>query len=80
MAPTKLGTPSATGHAKPGVPDLERADPQRYAQMAAGTRALQLAGYEVRRFGGHELVNREHAGRLLDDFFARLLDGARSHG
>ncbi len=56
--------------------DQQRADPQRYAQMVAEDRALQLAGYEVYRFGGHELANRQHAATLLDDFFASLLQTA----
>jgi len=50
-----------------------RADPERYAQMAAGDRELQLAGYEVYRFGGHELTDRSRAEKLLDKFFADLL-------
>jgi very-short-patch-repair endonuclease len=58
--------------------DKQRADPQRYAQMVAGDRVLQLAGYEVYRFGGHELANRKQAAGLLEDFFASLLDIARS--
>jgi hypothetical protein len=33
-------------------------------------------GYEVYRFGGHELASRQPAVALLDDFFARLLEVA----
>jgi len=33
-----------------------------------------LRGYEVYRFGGHELVDDQATTRLLDDFFDRLLD------
>jgi very-short-patch-repair endonuclease len=56
----------------------QRADPRRYAQMVAEDRALQLAGYEVYRFGGHELADRQQAANLLDDFFTRLLEAAQS--
>jgi len=58
--------------------DQQRADPRRYAQMVTHDRALQLAGYEVYRFGGHELTDRQRAARLLDDFFASLLQITRS--
>jgi very-short-patch-repair endonuclease len=58
----------------------QRVDPLRYAQMAAEDRALQLAGYEVYRFGGHELANRQQAATLLDDFFTRLLAAAHTPG
>jgi very-short-patch-repair endonuclease len=51
--------------------DNQRADPWRYGQMVADDRALQLAGYEVHRFGGHELAGRQQAVRLFDSFFAR---------
>jgi hypothetical protein len=45
--------------------------------MVAEDRALQLAGYEVYRFGGHELANRQQAAVLLDKFFTTLLQTAR---
>ena len=41
--------------------------------MAAADRGLRLAGYEVYRFGGHELADRRSASGLLDDFFSRVL-------
>jgi hypothetical protein len=50
-----------------------RAAPERYAQMVAADRELRLAGYEIYRFGGHELASRRQASRLLDAFFASLL-------
>jgi hypothetical protein len=50
-----------------------RAEPARYAAMAAADRELRLAGYEVYRFGGHEIADRSQAPGLLDDFFSRLL-------
>lgn len=53
--------------------DDGRADPRRYAEMVSADRELQLAGYEVHRFGGQELVGREAAATMLDDFFSELL-------
>jgi very-short-patch-repair endonuclease len=44
------------------------ADPRRYAEMAAEDRALQLAGYEVYRFGAHELTT-DGAHGILQKFF-----------
>jgi hypothetical protein len=49
------------------------ADPVHYATMATADRELRLAGYEVYRFGGHEIADRDHAPALLDNFFTRLL-------
>jgi hypothetical protein len=49
------------------------ASPARYAHMASEDRILRLAGYEVYRFGGQELVDRTAAGRTLTEFFAALL-------
>jgi hypothetical protein len=54
--------------------DDGRANPSRYATMAAEDRRLRLAGYEVYRFGGAELTNEERGKALLETFFARLLD------
>jgi len=50
-----------------------RASPARYAQMAAADRELRLAGYEVYRFGGHEIADRSQAADVLDKFFDDLL-------
>lgn len=47
------------------------ASPTRYGQMVAEDRRLQLAGYEVYRFGGAELMAPQ-ADKMLDDFFADL--------
>ena len=35
-----------------------RASPARYAEMVSADRELRLAGYEVYRFGGHEIADR----------------------
>jgi very-short-patch-repair endonuclease len=53
--------------------DNKTADPARYAAMAAADRELRLTGYEVYRFGGHELADRSQAPGILDSFFTRLL-------
>jgi hypothetical protein len=47
--------------------------PQLYAEMVREDRELRLAGYEIYRFGGAELVDEAAAGRMLDAFFDRLL-------
>jgi very-short-patch-repair endonuclease len=54
-----------------------QADPHKYATMVAEDRRLRLAGYEVFRFGGAELMHEEPAKALLEDFFTRLLDGSQ---
>lgn len=48
------------------------ADPRRYAEMVAADRELTLAGYEVYRFGGQDLVDRDAASAMLDSFFNNL--------
>lgn len=53
--------------------DDGRASPGRYAEMVRADRDLRLAGYEVFRFGGAELVDRDAAARTLGAFFQRLL-------
>lgn len=49
------------------------ADPVRYAEMAAEDRSLRLAGYEVFRFGAHELTVDKTAVDLRT-FFRQLLE------
>lgn len=51
----------------------DRADPREYAKLAAGTRELQLSGYEVYRFGGSELAA-EAGQQLVASFFRTLFD------
>lgn len=51
----------------------ERAEPREYARLAAGTRDLQLAGYEVYRFGGSELIG-EAGQKLVAAFFRTLFE------
>lgn len=53
--------------------DDTRASPRRYAEMVAEDRKLRLAGYEVYRFGGYELMSGDKARGMLDEFFDKLL-------
>lgn len=48
------------------------ASPARYANTARGDRDLRLSGYEVYRFGGHEL-HADRAAATTREFFTRLL-------
>jgi very-short-patch-repair endonuclease len=48
-----------------------RADPSRYAELAAADRELKLAGYEVFRFGAEELAG-ESAAPTVRQFFEAL--------
>jgi very-short-patch-repair endonuclease len=49
----------------------DRASPKRYAEMVAEDRNLRLHGYEVYRFGGYELDERN--GKIVvEQFFRRL--------
>jgi hypothetical protein len=47
--------------------------PDLYAEMVAEDRKLRLAGYEVYRFGGKELMGPD-AVPMLQEFFSQLLD------
>lgn len=49
------------------------ADPAAYAKMMAEDRRLQLAGYEVHRFGGAEFLDADAAETMIDEFFDQLL-------
>lgn len=49
------------------------ASPARYAEMARADRDLRLAGYEVYRFGGAELMDIATTRALLDPFLDALL-------
>ncbi|WP_159275762.1 AbiJ-related protein [Variovorax boronicumulans] len=51
--------------------DAGRADVVRYAQMVAADRELKLAGYQIFRFGAHELLS-DSAGGLVKTFFESL--------
>lgn len=49
-----------------------RPDGNKYADNMRGDRDLKLSGYEVFRFGATELLDRERARSLLEQFFADL--------
>jgi very-short-patch-repair endonuclease len=49
-----------------------RANPRKYAAMMAEDRDLRLRGYEVYRFGGHDLRDTPATARRLDSFFDQL--------
>lgn len=51
--------------------DDGRASSKRYSDMMAADRSLRLAGYEVYRFGGHEL-SQPGADTLMIDFYRSL--------
>jgi very-short-patch-repair endonuclease len=51
--------------------DGDSASPRLYSEMVAEDRKLQLAGYEVYRFGGYELQTSK-AERILQKFFSGL--------
>jgi very-short-patch-repair endonuclease len=50
----------------------DTASPRLYSEMVAEDRRLRLSGYEVYRFGGHEL-SVPGAANMLHEFFAELL-------
>ncbi|MFE9950980.1 hypothetical protein ACFYRJ_26130 [Streptomyces sp. NPDC005531] len=50
-----------------------KANPRLYSEMVSEDRRLKLAGYEVYRFGGHELTERG-AAHVVAGFFRQLLD------
>ncbi|MBY9074233.1 DUF559 domain-containing protein [Nocardioides sp. WL0053] len=52
----------------------EFASPFRYSEMVAEDRRLRLAGYEVYRFGGHELTQNPNSTAMVRDFFEQLDD------
>lgn len=61
------------GDMEPAACGGRHARPDRYAEMVREDRALRLAGYEVYRFGGAELVDHQAARTMLRKFFGELL-------
>lgn len=53
--------------------DKRKPSPRAYSEMVAEDRRLRLTGYEVFRFGGHEL-NGPRAGELVLTFFRQLFE------
>ena len=58
--------------------DDGKASPERYAGMVSADRDLRLRGYEVYRFGGKEMCDKD-AAATIQSFFERLfsLHGVR---
>lgn len=54
----------------------DMASPALYSQMVAEDRRLRLAGYEVYRFGGAELM-KDDADKMVADFFDQLAERMR---
>jgi very-short-patch-repair endonuclease len=51
---------------------LAKPSAEEYARTVRGDRRLRLSGYEVYRFGGHELTNDKACVSVVDEFFTRL--------
>ena len=49
------------------------ANPKLYSEMVAEDRRLKLIGYDIFRFGGHELSSKEEVEKIVSEFFGRLL-------
>jgi hypothetical protein len=60
-------------HYSTGLTGTAKPSPSEYARTVRGDRQLRLAGYEVYRFGGHELQDETYATDVLEDFFTRLI-------
>lgn len=58
-------------HYSVGPDDDRRPSTQLYGEMMAEDRTLRLRGYEVFRFGGHELMG-DSAPGMLREFFTAL--------
>lgn len=52
----------------------DEASPKLYSEMVAEDRRLRLTGYEVYRFGGHELTQDPGAAKKVGAFFDQLAD------
>jgi very-short-patch-repair endonuclease len=52
----------------------DQASPALYSEMVAEDRRLRLAGYEVYRFGGYELTQKQNSAAMVEDFFAQLAE------
>jgi very-short-patch-repair endonuclease len=54
----------------------DTASPALYSEMVSEDRRLRLAGYEVYRFGGAELM-RDGADKMVAEFFDQLAERMR---
>ncbi|MGY1528529.1 hypothetical protein ACW69C_33065 [Streptomyces sp. MN3] len=66
FSPTSTVTSDRRGNSVDG-----KASPQLYAQMVSEDRQLSLSGYDVYRFGGHELDGK-NGPRIVAGFFREL--------
>jgi very-short-patch-repair endonuclease len=64
-------------HYSLGEGEDARPSPSTYAKTVRGDRQLRLAGYEVYRFGGHELFTKEAAESVVKEFFTKLFQRHR---
>lgn len=59
-------------HYADGMYQRAYASPRVYADTMSADRRLRLAGYEVYRFGGHELRDEAVAAQTVETFFNDL--------
>jgi very-short-patch-repair endonuclease len=59
-------------HYSTGLDASAKPSPEEYGRTVRADRNLRLGGYEVYRFGGHELRDEEACVNAIDDFFTRL--------
>ena len=59
-------------HYADGDSETAIASPRKYAELVSEDRRLQLAGYEIYRFGGYEFKNEEEVLNLTEEFFRQL--------
>lgn len=55
----------------------DKPSPALYSEMVAEDRRLRLSGYEVYRFGGHELTQNSNSTTMVQDFFSQLAERMR---
>lgn len=65
-------------HYSTGAEASAKPSPEEYARTVRADRNLRLAGYEVYRFGGHELQDEDGCMSVVDEFFTRLFKRHRS--
>lgn len=61
-------------HYSTGSGVAAKPSPAEYARTTRADRRLRLAGYEVYRFGGHELRDDEACAKVVDEFFTQLFE------
>lgn len=66
-------------HYSTGMEPSAKPSPEEYARTVRSDRNLRLAGYEVYRFGGHELRDESVCVSAVEEFFARLFRRHKPH-